>query len=257
MHRPVDACERKNLIRRHIQIAIGSTPVFIKPRILQAPLTSLRVGTALPVEEVVGDWLRVRFSDHRWGNRVGYLHCSHARVISDPGEPQPVAQVTDAAAPVSASAGPAAAPQPSETIHRKVRNKQVRVDDNVYLEWRRDDYVIVEGQRLIWDEKTKLSDKEFAAMAAVPLGSEVIARGVRLADGTILAREIQIKPNGSAIFESELREYFAALEDAMRRDGYLARLGPNNKLQRIGPLVTEGPIGLGCEQSSSGFCRPT
>ena len=236
-----EACGQKDLIRRRVQTVISPAPAFIQPRILATALIAFDVGTTLPVEEVVHDWIRVRFDDRRWGSRVGYLHCSHVRIVADSPSPLAVSRSSNEPTPRSSTAKPASAPKPSEPLPRKASKKVVPARVNGYLEWRRDDHLIVEGQRLTWDARTKIRNKEFVSFDAVPLGSEVMARGVRLEDGTVLAREIQVKPNGTALYEREVREQSAAAEDAMRRDGHWLQFGPKNQLQRRAPLVTQGP----------------
>src|SRR5205809_7604896 len=73
-----------------------------------------------------------------------------------------------------------------------------------YAEWRRDSALIVDGQRLTAAPRAQLKlPRGVSSLADVPLGAEVRAKGIRAADGTILAREIEVKPNGTSMFEKE------------------------------------------------------
>jgi hypothetical protein len=57
-------------------VRLADTPAFIEPRLRQVPLALLRAGAKLEVVSVDGAWYLVRFSDERWGKRVGYVHCT-------------------------------------------------------------------------------------------------------------------------------------------------------------------------------------
>jgi Zn-dependent protease with chaperone function len=74
---------------------------------------------------------------------------------------------------------------------------------NGYAEWRRSGELVVDGQRLRANQRTKWKGK-YTALDAVPLGLEVRADGPRAADGAIVATEIDVRPNGSALFETDV-----------------------------------------------------
>jgi hypothetical protein len=58
-------------------IAASGAPVFIRPQVLQVPLTTLAADIQVPVIDWSGEWLLIRFEDLRWGPRVGYIHCTN------------------------------------------------------------------------------------------------------------------------------------------------------------------------------------
>jgi len=87
-----------------------------------------------------------------------------------------------------------------------------------YAEWRRGETLIVDGQRVLAAPGLRLKGG-VAGFDAIPLGFEVKAKGERLADGALLASEIEAKPNGTALFENELRDEFDTLERRFRRAG--------------------------------------
>lgn len=105
-----------------------------------------------------------------------------------------------------------------------------------YAEWRYDEFLIVEGQRVKATKTTRFSGKGAArGFDAIPLGYEVKVHGYRTPDGTVLARKVEAKPNGSALFEGQLRSAFDETEERWRRDGRAVEQGQNlGKLLRSG-----------------------
>ena len=105
-----------------------------------------------------------------------------------------------------------------------------------YAEWRYDEFLIVEGQRVKATKGTRFSGKGAArGFDAIPLGYEVKVYGYRTPDGTVLARKVEAKPNGSALFEGQLRSAFEETEERWRRDGRAVEQGQNlGKLLRSG-----------------------
>ena len=77
---PTDACLRLDTFREAVTMA--NVPVYIQPRELQTPLTTLPSALMVAVSERTDDWYLVRFDDRRWGPRVGYVHCSGVRALS-------------------------------------------------------------------------------------------------------------------------------------------------------------------------------
>jgi Zn-dependent protease with chaperone function len=113
-----------------------------------------------------------------------------------------------------------------------------RVKLDGYAEWRHGDVLIVEGQRVHVDERTRFSGKGGAkSLGAIPLGYEVKVDGYRHGDGSVLARTIESKRNGSAMFEGELASASDATERHWRQRGYVfAEDG-----SRLGELYDDGP----------------
>lgn len=60
-----------------LRVIAAVAPVFVQPKVLQVPLTTLDTGVILSVTERIGDWYLILFDDPRWGRRVGYVHCSN------------------------------------------------------------------------------------------------------------------------------------------------------------------------------------
>ncbi len=107
---------------------------------------------------------------------------------------------------------------------------------NGYAEWRYEEFLIVAGQRVKAGKSTRFTGKGAArGLDAIPLGYEVKIHGTRTPDGTILARKVEAKPNGSALFEGQLRSAFDETEERWRRDGRAFEQGQNlGKLLRSG-----------------------
>lgn len=95
---------------------------------------------------------------------------------------------------------------------------EVRLDG--YAEWRQGDTLIVDGQRVRPSSRLKFKGGgEARDFNSIPLGYETKLKGVRLIDGTVLARELEAKPNGDALFENDLRSAFDEMEKQYLRRG--------------------------------------
>jgi Zn-dependent protease with chaperone function len=111
-----------------------------------------------------------------------------------------------------------------------------------YAEWREGRCLIVDGQKVCPAPGLKLKGRgEARSWAEVPLGYEVkVKKAVRLADGSLLAREVEAQPNGGALFESEVRAATDAIEAESRKAGrFYEGEGPNAK--SLGRLLETGP----------------
>ena len=110
-----------------------------------------------------------------------------------------------------------------------------------YAEWKRNGDLVVDGQRVRVNGKTKWKGT-FTNVAAVPMGFEVRASGVRAADGAVLAREIDVRPNGTdALFESDVMAGTNQLESVWRQNGEAFEADGKGRKVRIGEIETEGP----------------
>ncbi len=117
-----------------------------------------------------------------------------------------------------------------------------RVKLNGYAEWRYDDVLIVEGQRVRVSERTLFLGKTRRGdLDSIPLGYEIKVDGYRNADGSIFARKLEAKPNGSAMFEGQVSSEFEAIERQWRRRGYVFEEGASGNSGRLGALVEDGP----------------
>ena len=66
-------------------VVVVAAPVRIMPDASRAPLTTLKAGATLRVEEHQGDWYRVSFRDPQWGPRAGYVRAEHVTIPKGPG----------------------------------------------------------------------------------------------------------------------------------------------------------------------------
>jgi Zn-dependent protease with chaperone function len=117
--------------------------------------------------------------------------------------------------------------------------KEEKVDG--YLEWRQGDVLVADGQRIKVGPATKLKFKgEAKDLASIPLGYELKAKGRRDDLGLLLARELEAKPNGSAMFEGEVK---AATDAAEQRSVQAGRFldGEGPQAQSVGRLYDDGP----------------
>jgi Zn-dependent protease with chaperone function len=119
--------------------------------------------------------------------------------------------------------------------------KTVRLDG--YAEWRRGDILLVEGQRVRPAAELRFKGKgEARDYGSIPLGYEVKLKGVRLGDGSVLARELHAKPNGEALFESDLRSSFDEIEGKFRKMRRVYDEDERGRMaQDYGRLIESGP----------------
>jgi Zn-dependent protease with chaperone function len=125
-----------------------------------------------------------------------------------------------------------------------------------YLEWRQGDVLIADGQRIRATSATKLKIKaEARNLASLPLGCELKAKGVRDAKGVLVARELEAKPNGSALFESDVK---AATDEAERRSVAAGRFleSEDPRAKSVGRLRTDGPEVARVRRVVENLCPP-
>jgi Zn-dependent protease with chaperone function len=109
-----------------------------------------------------------------------------------------------------------------------------------YAEWRRPGELVVDGQRVRADERTKWKGK-FKQIDDVPVGHEVRVHGSRQPDGSILAREIDVRPNGTALFEPEVQQGTTELEGMWLRAGEAFEADARGGKKAIGEIERDGP----------------
>jgi Zn-dependent protease with chaperone function len=109
-----------------------------------------------------------------------------------------------------------------------------------YAEWKPSaGLLVVDAQRVRVNERTKWKGK-FQRVDDVPLGFEVRVTGTRQADGTVLAREIDARANGNALFENDVQAGTQELEGAWLRSGSAFEADQAGKKKVIGEIETEG-----------------
>jgi len=110
-----------------------------------------------------------------------------------------------------------------------------------YLEWREGNLLVADGQKIRLTSATKFKGKaEATSPASIPMGYELKAKGLRDDAGILVARELEAKPNGSALFEGEVR---SATDKAEERSVQAGRFleGEGSGARSVGRLYTDGP----------------
>ncbi|MCG6921693.1 MAG: M48 family metalloprotease [Acidobacteria bacterium] len=111
-----------------------------------------------------------------------------------------------------------------------------------YAEWRRGECLIVDGQRVCPGPDMEFKGKDAAVdYDSIPLGYEVKAKGVRNADGALLAKKLEAKPNGMAMFEDDVKKGTNAAEAAYRQVGHMFERVDEDKAIDYGVLHESGP----------------
>lgn len=111
-----------------------------------------------------------------------------------------------------------------------------------YLEYRKKDALIVDGQRVLTTSKTKFKGSGKAkSIATIPIGYEVAAEGPRQADGSLAATKLTAQPNGMAMFEGDVLAATSQAEEQYVKAGKIAEQGQDGKEKVLGTLKTSGP----------------
>lgn len=108
-----------------------------------------------------------------------------------------------------------------------------------YAEWKQGGALIVDGQRVVANASTRWKGK-FASVEAVPLGHEVRVKGVRQPGGDVLAVEIDVRPNGTALFEPEVHQGSSELEGLWLRNRSAFEADSTGKKIEIGEVEDSG-----------------
>jgi Zn-dependent protease with chaperone function len=111
-----------------------------------------------------------------------------------------------------------------------------------YLEWRQGALLVVDGQKVATSPLTRFKGKEAARdIASIPAGYEVKAKGTRQADGSLLAGELEAKPNGSALFEKDVRSMTDQAESEYRKAGRFFNTLEGGRTETVGWMFDSGP----------------
>ena len=108
-----------------------------------------------------------------------------------------------------------------------------------YLEYRKGSALIVDGQRVLVTPKTKVSLS--GGNQSMALGYELLVQGERAADGSIVAKSIEAKPNGLAFMEKNVLQQTQQAEQSYVKAARMYEAGADGKAQSMGNLVTTGP----------------
>jgi Zn-dependent protease with chaperone function len=125
------------------------------------------------------------------------------------------------------------------TVHVATLRAQETTKLDSYAEWRRPGELVVDGQRVRADLSTKWKGK-FTRVEDVPLGFEVRVQGARQPDGSILAREIDVRPNGHALFEADVQKGTDELEGLWLRAGEAFEADGRGNKKAIGDIERDG-----------------
>ena len=110
-----------------------------------------------------------------------------------------------------------------------------------YLEYRDGETLVVDGQKVRTSAATKLKLKDQVAdVDSIPLGFEVKAKGFRQPDGSLLAKELEAKPNGSAMFEKDVRNLTDQAESEYRRAGRFFNQLEGGRTETVGWMFESG-----------------
>jgi Zn-dependent protease with chaperone function len=101
---------------------------------------------------------------------------------------------------------------------------------------------VIDGQRVRVNGDTKFKGEGKAtSFADLPLGYEIELRAVRLADGSLLARSLEARPNDRTDIERQLSQAFDEMEKQYLAAGRMRQTDEQGKvLEDLGPLLTKG-----------------
>ena len=108
-----------------------------------------------------------------------------------------------------------------------------------YAEWKQPGAIVVDGQKVVANASTTWKGK-FKSLDAIPLGEEVRVKGVRQPSGEVLALEVDVRTNGTALFEPEVQQGTNELEGMWLRNRAAFEADAKGKKIEIGKLETEG-----------------
>ena len=108
-----------------------------------------------------------------------------------------------------------------------------------YAEWKQPGAIVVDGQKVVANASTTWKGK-FKSLDAIPLGEEVRVKGVRQPSGEVLALEVDVRSNGTALFEPEVQQGTNELEGMWLRNRAAFEADAKGKKIEIGKLETEG-----------------
>jgi hypothetical protein len=109
-----------------------------------------------------------------------------------------------------------------------------------YSEFRKSSALVVDGQYVVTGQKTKFKGRGIYDLSNIPLGYEVEVKGTRQLDGRVLASEIKAKPNGIAMFETDVLRASDQIEQVWVKEGAMFNATSDGKKQTIGRIRETG-----------------
>jgi Zn-dependent protease with chaperone function len=110
-----------------------------------------------------------------------------------------------------------------------------------YAEFKKGPHLIVDGQRVGVTASTKFRGPNITGLDSVPLGYEVKVEGIREADGSILATRLEAKPNGQALFETDVVNASDQAEAVWIENGMMFEPLQDGRALKIGDIKEHGP----------------
>jgi Zn-dependent protease with chaperone function len=130
-------------------------------------------------------------------------------------------------------------PGQSRTPTVSAQGKKIKL--NGYAEYRKGDILIVEGQQVLVGADVKFKGAGIPAPDRIPMGYEVKVEGLRQPDGLVVARKLEAKPNGVALFEPQVLQVTNTIEQEWVKSGRMFEPTEEGKEVQIGRIVEQGP----------------
>jgi peptidase M48-like protein len=230
---------------------VGLAPMFQTPDASGGPILMLDVGVIVHVLRRDGPWFNISVEGSRSGIRIGFIEEQYLEPIrSNPSPPNASRGATippsnagrDNDTPNSGDRRPRRnrAAQPEQSTDLVVDAHQKQETLHGYLEWRKNDYLIVEGQRVHWTPTTQLDLGRVTNINDVPAGYEMTVTGRRAHDGSLVAQQIEAKPNGIAAYENNVVQQSDAVERIWVSDGTMF-LSNGKRRHNLGQVIDKGP----------------
>ncbi len=115
-----------------------------------------------------------------------------------------------------------------------------RVKLDGYAEYNEGGLLVVEGQRVYALNDTRFKGDGIRTLASIPLGHEVKVEGRRQPSGMVRATKIEAKPNGSAMYESEVVSATNRIEK-MWVDAGEMYMEDGRRRRSVGDILDSGP----------------
>ena len=110
---------------------------------------------------------------------------------------------------------------------------------NGYVDFKKGEALVIDGQPVVADAKTKL--KGTASLAEMPEGWSVKLEGMRDARGFLVASKVEAKPNGTEGSEAEIIAASDQAEKIWVSKGMMFEPGDSGKIYKIGDILEKGP----------------